>query len=443
MQRACARADRLTAAGISGHNLSDCSGCQQHFYSMQGQLGQLHSCVSCPGADGKTCHGRGFCFDDALARQVPRVHAALTATGNGTCQCHEVHFFAATRRVAAAASTAFVQLAPREKDGRCDPCSAGAASVAGDMARNAFLESSHSLAVRDVPNALQGPSQRHLELQHVRNALQEGMSFNSSSASSAPRASSPFPTAAVVRSAQLVLWHQSRAAAPASHALAGSSPTREVPNARSAPWLHLRFQQQLLHECPAGFMAPESGSSTCIPCAGGFFSDEGSAQCQECSPGFISVPTAAIVRSAPAGYMAPKSSSSTCVPCDGGFFSTREVQNVWPVRPAKFHLQPVVHAEHVMPDSFPEMPSHVSPVLVERSRKQEAAHAKAAPQVKCPFPKVPGARAVRESFCETLQIQRSSIVKLVVWMWFLPSSLGSQLPALAFYVWLGSPVRFA
>ena len=308
---------------ISGHNLSDCSGCQQHFYSMQGQLGQLHSCVSCPGADGKTCHGRGFCFDDALARQVPQEStAALTATGNGTCQCHEVHFFGSDEEGRSSCIDGICPAGTEEKDGRCDPCSAGAASVAGDMCKKCLpgkFALSGSARCSECPAGTiseasgasaceECPAGRYeLQQQFCQQCSPGFISVSNSSRCTQCPAGFMAPESG------------SSTCIPCAGGFfsdEGSAQCQEC-----SPGFISVSNSSYCTKCPAGFMAPESGSSTCIPCAGGFFSDEGSAQCQECSPGFISVSNSSHCTQCPAGYMAPKSSSSTCVPCDGGFFS--------------------------------------------------------------------------------------------------------------------------
>ena len=259
---------------VSGHNLSDCSGCQQDFYSMQGQLGQLHSCVACPGADGKTCHGRGFCLDDARAKQVPQEStAALTATGNGTCHCHEVHFFGSDEAGRSSCIDGICPAGTEEKDGKCDPCSAGAASVAGDMCKKC-LPGKYSLS-------------------------------GSASCSKCPAGT----------------ISEASGASACEACPAGRYELQQQFCQECSPGFISVRNSSYCTKCPAGFMAPESGSSTCIPCAGGSFSEEGSAQCQECSPGFISVPNSSYCSQCPAGSMAPKPGSSSCVPCGGGFFS--------------------------------------------------------------------------------------------------------------------------
>ncbi|CAE7667597.1 scube2 [Symbiodinium sp. CCMP2456] len=259
---------------VSGHNLSDCSGCQQDFYSMQSQLGRLHSCIACPGADGKICHGRGFCFDDALAKQLPQEStAALMATGNGTCHCHEVHFFGSDEEGRSSCIDGICPAGTEEKDGRCDPCSAGAASVAGDMCKKC-LPGKYSLS-------------------------------GSASCSKCPAGT----------------ISEASGASACEACPAGRYELEEQFCQECSPGFISVRNSSYCTKCPAGFMAPESGSSTCIPCAGGSFSDTGSAKCQECSPGFISVPNSSYCSQCPAGSMAPKSGSSMCIPCAGGFFS--------------------------------------------------------------------------------------------------------------------------
>ncbi|CAE7256213.1 Scube1 [Symbiodinium microadriaticum] len=259
---------------VSGHSLSDCSGCQQGFYSMQGQVGQLHSCIACPGADGKTCHGRGFCFDDAFAKQLPQEStAALTATGNGTCHCHEVHFFGNDEAGRSSCIDGICPAGTEEKDGRCDPCSAGAASVAGDMCKKC-LPGKYSLS-------------------------------GSASCSKCPAGT----------------ISEASGASACEACPAGRYELQQQFCQECSPGFISVRNSSYCTKCPAGFMAPESGSSSCVPCAGGSFSDTGSAKCQECSPGFISVRNSSYCTKCPAGLMAPESGSSTCIPCAGGFFS--------------------------------------------------------------------------------------------------------------------------
>ena len=308
---------------VSGHNLSDCSGCQQDFYSMQGQLGQLHSCVACPGADGKTCHGRGFCLDDARAKQVPQEStAALTATGNGTCHCHEVHFFGSDEAGRSSCIDGICPAGTEEKDGRCDPCSAGAASVAGDMCKKCLpgkYSLSGSASCSKCPagtiseasgaSACEAcPAGRYeLQQQFCQECSPGFISVRNSSYCTKCPAGFMAPESG---SSSCV------PCAGGSFSDTGSAKCQEC----SPGFISVR-NSSYCTKCPAGLMAPESGSSTCIPCAGGFFSEEGSAQCQECSPGFVSVPNSSYCSQCPAGSMAPKSGSSSCVPCAGGFFS--------------------------------------------------------------------------------------------------------------------------
>ena len=241
---------------------------------MQGQLGQLHSCIACPGADGKTCQGRGFCFDDAFAKQVPQEStAALTATGNGTCHCHEVYFFGSDEAGRSSCIDGICPAGTEEKDGRCDPCSAGAASVAGDMCKKC-LPGEYSLS-------------------------------GSASCSRCPAGT----------------ISEASGASACEACPAGRYELQQQFCQECSPGFISVRNSSYCTKCPAGFMAPESGSSTCIPCAGGSFSEEGSAQCQECSPGFISVPNSSYCSQCPAGSMAPKPGCSSCVPCGGGFFS--------------------------------------------------------------------------------------------------------------------------
>ncbi|CAK9068655.1 unnamed protein product [Durusdinium trenchii] len=72
-------------------------------------------------------------------------------------------------------------------------------------------------------------------------------------------------------------------------------------------------------KCPAGFIAPNPGSSTCIPCPGGGFSEEASAKCIPCAAGSVSGATSEVCKECDAGFFAKD--SITCEPCPGGTYS--------------------------------------------------------------------------------------------------------------------------
>eukprot|EP00913_Durusdinium_trenchii_P017025 g16010.t1 len=69
---------------VAGHELGDCSGCEPHFYSEQAQVGQMHRCKACPGADGQVCYGRGLCFDDAAAKAAAAAAALQWQSSTAT-----------------------------------------------------------------------------------------------------------------------------------------------------------------------------------------------------------------------------------------------------------------------------------------------------------------------------------------------------------------------
>ena len=53
---------RTHCSCIAGRELSDCSGCEANFYSVQVKEGEMHDCPTCPGEGGLVCYGRGKCF---------------------------------------------------------------------------------------------------------------------------------------------------------------------------------------------------------------------------------------------------------------------------------------------------------------------------------------------------------------------------------------------
>ena len=134
---------------ITGHRLSDCSGCQKGFYTRQEVLGVAHSCESCAGADesGTTqCSNRGFCLDDeALQRDVRR---AMTDAirGNGSCICTEPSFGGTDALGRSSCSEGVCPPGTREVpmlvDGNsstlrvCQPCAAGFVSSNTTSASN-------------------------------------------------------------------------------------------------------------------------------------------------------------------------------------------------------------------------------------------------------------------------------------------------------------------
>ena len=87
------RPGQLHCHCFAGHELEDCSQCESKYYTLRADAGQFRDCQPCPGQGGHVCHGRGECFDDASARNLSRHYAAaLEATGNGSCRCHEACF---------------------------------------------------------------------------------------------------------------------------------------------------------------------------------------------------------------------------------------------------------------------------------------------------------------------------------------------------------------
>ena len=265
---------QIDCSCVSGHEMADCSGCKPDFYSAQRQLGQLHSCIACPGAGGKVCHGRGLCFDDATARHAPQEStAALTAQGNGTCRCHEVHFSGHDSKGRENCVEGSCPAGTEERNGRCDPCNAGATSVSGGFCKNCL------------------PGR-----------------FSLSGSASCLRCPSGSTAQASGASACLTC--------PAGRYELQQQFCNECP-----PGFISSMGQSSCAKCPAGFMADKPGSSACVPCAGGFFSEEGSAKCSECPPGFISSMGNSSCAKCPAGFMADKPGSIACVPCPGGFFS--------------------------------------------------------------------------------------------------------------------------
>ncbi|CAK9015225.1 unnamed protein product [Durusdinium trenchii] len=261
---------QMNCSCIAGYELGDCSGCEPNFHSLPQKLGQLHSCRACPG-NGMVCHGRGSCFDDAAAKREPQEStAALTAKGNGSCVCHEEHFFGSDEEGRITCVDGNCPAGSAENDGRCEPCDAGAFSLEGGACKKC------------------SPGTFSLAASGTCLACPRG------TISSTP----------------------------------GASACEACPSGR------YEFQQQFCSECPAGFasssgnnscskcpagyFAPEPGSSTCVPCALGLFSYEGSATCSACPAGKFS--TGATCKNCEAGHYAPER-SSTCLPCPGGLFS--------------------------------------------------------------------------------------------------------------------------
>ena len=84
---------------IRGHELGDCSRCESNFHGILQEFGQVRTCRECPGAEGKVCHDRGHCFDDASAQDESWFWATVAPAGNGSCGCKEVGCIACFDRI--------------------------------------------------------------------------------------------------------------------------------------------------------------------------------------------------------------------------------------------------------------------------------------------------------------------------------------------------------
>eukprot|EP00435_Cladocopium_sp_Y103_P060611 s97_g22.t1 len=131
---ACGR--RQTHCGcLAGHEALDCSQCQPNYYSLPREVGQVQDCKACPGADGKVCHARGICFDDARAKAAKalenRSTGAWMAMGNGSCSCNEGDFYGKDEEGRSTCMDGNCPAGTEESDGSCSPCVGGFFSIVG------------------------------------------------------------------------------------------------------------------------------------------------------------------------------------------------------------------------------------------------------------------------------------------------------------------------
>ena len=117
---------------IRGHELHDCSGCEQGYYTRWENAGTLHSCERCPLSDGKMCKGRGSCLDDAAAKKVAESSTlSILRRGNGSCACAEEHFYGTDGSGRSTCTAGWCPDGSEEHEGRCRPCLPGFASSSG------------------------------------------------------------------------------------------------------------------------------------------------------------------------------------------------------------------------------------------------------------------------------------------------------------------------
>ena len=120
---------------LAGHEAHDCSQCQPNYYTLPREVGQVQDCKACPGADGKVCHARGVCFDDARAKAAKalenRSTGAWMAIGNGSCSCNEGDFYGKDEEGRSTCMDGNCPAGTEESDGSCSPCVDGFFSSTG------------------------------------------------------------------------------------------------------------------------------------------------------------------------------------------------------------------------------------------------------------------------------------------------------------------------
>lgn len=265
---------------VAGHELGDCSGCEPHFYSEQAQVGQMHRCKACPGADGQVCYGRGLCFDDAAAKaaaaaaalQWQSSTATLIAQGTGSCICNDSHFHGLDQEGRSTCAEGSCPAGTEESQGLCSPCAAGSFSQAGRLCKEC------------------GPGRFSLTGSSTCSTCPPGTVSKTSGASACD----------VCPAGTYEVDHQLCNKCPGGFISAAGN------NSCSA--------------CEAGSFAPKVGSVACEPCPAGTYSGEASGKCSTCPSGTVSFGAGGACRRCEPGRFAQ--SSLTCEPCRGGTFAS-------------------------------------------------------------------------------------------------------------------------
>lgn len=278
---------RTHCSCIAGRELSDCSGCEANFYSVQVKEGEMHDCQTCPGEGGLVCYGRGKCFDDATAKALPlESTAASMVTGNGSCSCHEVHFYGSDDEGRSTCGTGVCPAGTQEEDGRCRLCTAGSFSPEGGVCKICF-PGTFSLA----------GSSKCLKCSPGTVSKESGAS-----------ACDACPAGTYEVDSQVC------SVCPSGTISNGGSGTCSQCEAG-------RFARDFLtcELCPAGTWS-RSGSSECQRCLPGTFSLGGSSNCSTCSPGTVSTASAVACDVCPAGTY--EANHQLCSVCPLGTIST-------------------------------------------------------------------------------------------------------------------------
>ena len=255
---------------IKGHDLSDCSGCDTHFYTLQKMLGEARDCRACPGEGGLVCHGRGQCLDDAAAKATAvSATEVLMAKGNGSCTCSEAYFYGQDVEGRRTCADGMCPAGTEESDGKCLPCTNGSYSAAGGTCKKCdpgtFSSSSGCLP------CLSGTVSKLSGMSACDECLPGKHEVNRQWCSDCP---------------------------------AGSISSNG---------------DNSCSKCPMGFHAFAPGSIKCDLCPAGTFADEGSVECAVCPSGTISAAGNGNCSQCDAGRVARN--SVVCELCPGGTFA--------------------------------------------------------------------------------------------------------------------------
>eukprot|EP00438_Fugacium_kawagutii_P017000 Skav232630 [mRNA] locus=scaffold12:172875:181436:+ [translate_table: standard] len=355
---------------IAGHELSDCSGCEPNFFSLRGQVGQVHDCKACPGDNGKVCYGRGRCFDDvagkALAQHSSTAH--LIATGNGSCSCNEAHFYGSDDEGRSTCMDGICPAGTEENDGRCRPCAAGTFSEEGGSCRiclpgtfsppraiECLTCAPGTVSTGTGASACDACPAGTYEVDHqLCNECPAGFVSSSGSTSCSEchaGSQAPKPGSILCESCAAGTFSSAgsskcqKCVAGKFSSVGSSNCSKCLPGTVSSPgsWAcdvcpagAYEVDHQLCNECPAGFVsssgstscsechagsqAPKPGSILCESCAAGTFSSAGSSKCQKCVTGkFSSVGSSNCSDCLPGTVSSP--GSWACDVCPGGTFA--------------------------------------------------------------------------------------------------------------------------
>ena len=309
-----------TCRCVGGHEGSDCSVCEAHFHSVQRKVGQIHDCKACPGDGSQVCYGRGICFDDATAKALPSEStAALMATGNGSCACHEESFYGSDVDGRTTCMDGSCPTGTEEHEGICRRCAPGYSSLEGGFCQRC------------------GPGTYSLKGSTNCSTCPAGSIAKESGASACD----------ACPAGKNEVNHQFCNECPAGFISSmGNNSCSKCPVGTIAqepgaiacdpcPAGRYEVNRQLCNECPAGFVssignnsctkckagfqAPKPGSTICEPCAAGTYGGEGSAICSACPMGTVAAAGSGTCEPCDAGRFAKE--SITCEPCLGGTFA--------------------------------------------------------------------------------------------------------------------------